>query len=111
MNTQTAPLPITFYRYRKDGSPNPDIKRAFLQTLVLTAEDAIAGRLWLEDKSEWILVLEQPVREALRNQSSCAVICSFQLRIQGAYAVARLNAKAAVQTHTNTDMGDNDESC
>lgn len=91
--TNVSPLPITFYRFRKDGTPNPDIKRAFLQTLTLGVEDAIRGKLWLEDKSEWILVLEPAVHAALRLSSSVSCIVSFQLRIQGAYAIARLNTK------------------
>lgn len=95
MNISSA-LPITFYRYRKDGTPNPDIKRAFLQTLTLGVEDALSGRLFLEDKSEWILVLEPAVHAALKLSSSCECIVSFQLRTQGAYAVARVNVKTQI---------------
>lgn len=90
MSTQQQVLPISFYRFRKDGTPNPDIKRAFLFTLNVCAEDAIKGKLYLEDQSEWTLVLEQPVREALRQQATAECIVSFQVRTQGAYAIARL---------------------
>ena len=96
-----APLPITFYRYRKDGSPNPDIKRAFLQSVVLRVEDAIEGKVWLEDKSEWKLVLEEPVRAALKESSFVSCIISFQLRTTGAYAVARLEQQTGIRTQTN----------
>ena len=89
MNT-SSPLPITFYLYRKDGSLNPDIKRAFLQAMSVSAEDAIAGRIFLEDKSEWILVLEAPVRAALKAASLVECVVSFQIRTTGAYAVARI---------------------
>lgn len=98
MSTSVASSPITFYRFRKDGSPNPDIRRCFLSSFLLSAEDAIIGKLWLEDKSEWTLVLEQPVREALKSAASCECIISFQVRHSGAYAVARLDTKTQTQT-------------
>ena len=94
-------LPITFYRYRKDGSLNPDIKRAFLQTCTLRVEDAIAGHVLLEDKSEWTLVLEPPVHEAFKRSSLVDCIVSFQIRKGGCYAVARL-FKEQQHEHTTT---------
>jgi len=95
-------LPITFYRFRKDGTPNPDIKRAFLQILNITPEDAISGYLLSEDGSQWTLILETPVYEALKHSADVDCIVSFQVRRQGAYAVARLN-KNSKQIETNTE--------
>ena len=102
-NSSVSALPITFYRYRKDGSPNPDIRRAFLQSVILRVEDAIEGKVWLEDKSEWKLVLEEPVRAALKESSFVDCIISFQLRTTGAYAVARLNTKPETKTKEVTE--------
>lgn len=90
MSTLNTSLPISFYLYRKDGTPNPDIRRAFLQRITLFAEDAIKGKYFLEDKSEWTLVLEPAVREALLHSASVECVTSFQVRTQGAYAVARI---------------------
>lgn len=80
----------TFHVYRKDGSPNPDIKRYFLDRREVTAMDAIAGCIVLDDKTKWQLVLEPAVANALRAQDSIFCIVSFQIRQAGNYAIARL---------------------
>ena len=101
---------ITFYRFRKDGTPNPDIKRAFLHPLNITAEDAINGTLTLtDDGSLWKLVLEEAVRDTLRKQATAYCICSFQLRRSGAYCVARLNRNEQAPNAQTTDTDTNIE--
>lgn len=81
---------ITFHVYRKDGSPNTDIKRYFLDRRQVTAMDAIAESIVLDDKTKWKLILERAVAEALKGQDSVYCIVSFQIRQSGNYAIARL---------------------
>lgn len=81
---------VSFHRFRKDGTPNPDIKRAFLLRVTVSVEDAICEKIILEDKSEWKLVLEPPVKKTLQATNKADCIISFQLRVDGCFAVARL---------------------
>ena len=82
--------PVTFHVYRKDGSRNPDIKHSFLEKKSLSAYDAMSGYLTLEDKTAWKLVLEQAVSQAFTAFQDVLCLVSFQARIDGNYAIARL---------------------
>jgi len=81
---------VSFHVFRKDGSKNPDITRYFLDNKTITAHDAMEGKLVLSDRTEWTLVLEPRVREALRQGDSVECLISFQARVDGNFAVARI---------------------
>jgi hypothetical protein len=89
---------ITFHVFRKDGSRNPDITRYFLENMIVTAQDALEGRLVLQDRTEWTIVLEVPVKKALQAADNANCLVSFQARVSGNYAVCRLfDEKLAAQ--------------
>lgn len=89
-NNKDNPSAVSFYVYRKDGSSNPEIKKFFLDVRELTAIDAVQGHIRLSDNTIWELVLESPVVKALKAASAVKCVISFQARIQGNYAVARI---------------------
>lgn len=88
--TKKSKPSISFHVFRKDGSKNPDIKAYFLENMSLTAHDAIEGKLILSDNTEWTLVLEPAVIDAIKSKETADCLISFQARHSGNFAVARL---------------------
>ena len=82
--------PVTFHVFRRDGSRNPDIKHSFLEIMYVGAHDAMEGFLRLSDNTMWQLVLEPEVASKLTTTDSIHCIVSFQARVNGNFAVARL---------------------
>lgn len=89
-NTPMKKKTVTFHVFRKDGSKNPDIKKYFLENLTLTAQDALEGKIKLQDGTLWDIVLESPVHSALRGADAVKCLVSFQARTYGNFAVFRL---------------------
>lgn len=85
----TPPTP-NFYVFRQDGSKKPNLRRFFLDRRNVTAIEAAEGRIILNDKTEWKLILEEPVLEALKKEHHSFCIVSFQAYNYGNFAVARL---------------------
>lgn len=85
-----SPSPVTFHVFRKDGSRNPDIKYSFIEIMSLSAQDAAEGYIVLSDKTTWAVVVEDAVRGMLMTTDAVKCIISFQARVNGNFAVARL---------------------
>ena len=88
--TQEKLSPVTFHVFRKDGSRNPDVRHSFIEKQYIGAHDAMEGYLTLSDQTIWKLVLEPEVNSKLQENENCYCIISFQARVNGNFAVARL---------------------
>lgn len=91
-NTSEAVLsPVTFHIFRRDGSRNPDIKHSFLEIMDVSAHDIAECFIRLEDGTIWSLVCEADVKTAFKSAMLVKCIISFQARVNGNFAVARLH--------------------
>lgn len=81
---------VTFHVFRKDGSKNPDIKLYFLENMMLDVATVLEKQIKLKDDTVWELVLEPAVIGALKTQKEVKCLISFQARVYGNFAVARL---------------------
>jgi len=82
--------PVTFHVFRKDGSRNPDIKYSFIEKRLVSFHDAAEGFIRLDDNTMWALVMENEVKAAMTGSTPTYCIISFQARVNGNFAVARL---------------------
>ena len=99
--TKHKPKPPTFEVFTKQGRLKPHLRRAFIETVILTDFDVILNEVTLVDHSYWQLVID-PELELLLSQpkSSTKCILSCQEDWQG-------NKIAVVRLYKDKDHGTN----
>ena len=75
-------------------SLKPHIRRAFLEDITITQEDLAIGSVQRADGTEWGIILDQEIIEALEQHPEILCIGSFQLWYDGMQIVVlRLHRK------------------
>lgn len=74
---------------KETGEQYPDIIYAFLLTLRITEEDKKAGKIQLEDGTNFLLQIDGPVRREIIGKGYCDCLVSFQTRTDCKIALAR----------------------
>lgn len=84
----------TFSIYRADGTKTPTLRKSFIIQQRISWGDVAIGALYLEDGTEWRLVVEPKVADMLHKDETVYCIVSYQVHNtddgQENYAIARL---------------------
>lgn len=90
----------TFGLKDKDGNVFPDIITAYVERINITMEDKKNGYIYenTDRHKRYTLLLDHKTLMALKQHTNMELLVSFQVRMSGCYAIARLP-----RTYTTTE--------